>query len=68
MAKQFNETSRVQLPAIIHLMKLGYDFAPRNYVEENKDPENNILKPVLKNQFFKLNPTATPKDFEDGTN
>lgn len=65
MAKQFNETSRVQLPAIIHLMKLGYDFAPRNYVEENKDPENNILKPVLKNQFFKLNPTATPKDFED---
>lgn len=65
MAKQFNEMSRVQLPGIIHLMKLGYDFVPRDYVEKNKDSENNILKPVLKDQFFKLNPSATSRDWEN---
>ena len=52
--KQFNEMSRVQIPGILHLMKLGYDFIPRNQIEENKDPENNILIPVFKDQFLKL--------------
>lgn len=65
MAKQFNEMSRVQFPAIIHLMKLGYSFISRNYVEKNKDNENNIILPVLEKQFFKLNPKATPKDFSN---
>ena len=63
--KQFNEMSRVQIPGILHLMKLGYNFIPKNKVEEIKDPENNILIPILKEQFLKLNPTATEKDFED---
>ena len=63
--KQFNEMSRVQIPGILHLMKLGYNFIPKNKVEEIKDPENNILIPVLKEQFLKLNPTATEKDFND---
>lgn len=57
--------SRVQFPGILHLMKLGYKFISRNTVESIKDPENNILKPILKKQFFKLNPNATEKEFED---
>lgn len=65
MATQFNEMTRVQFPGLIHLMKLGYDFIPRSEVESIKDPENNILIPVLKEQFFKLNSNATEKEFDD---
>lgn len=65
MAKQFNEMSRVQFPGILHLMELGYKFISRNTVESIKDPENNILVPILKKQFLKLNPNATEKEFED---
>lgn len=65
MSKQFNEMSRVQFPGILHLMRLGYKFISRNTVESIKDPENNILKPILEKQFFKLNPDATKKNFED---
>lgn len=63
--KQFNEMSRVQIPGILHLMKLGYNFISKNKVEKIKDPENNILIPILREQFLKLNPEATEKDFED---
>lgn len=65
MDKQFNEMTRVQFPGIIHLMKLGYRFISRKEVEQIKDPENNILKPILEKQFLRLNPKATSKDFED---
>ena len=65
MATQFNEMTRVQFAGLIHLMKLGYDFIPRSEVESIKDPENNILIPVLKEQFFKLNSNATEKEFDD---
>ena len=43
MTTQFNEMTRVQFPGLIHLIKLGYDFIPKNVVESIKDPENNIL-------------------------
>lgn len=65
MATQFNEMTRVQFPGLIHLLKLGYEFIPKHTVESNKDPENNILLPILKEQFLKLNPGATEKEFDD---
>lgn len=65
MSNNFNEMSRVQFPAILHLMKLGYKFLPKNYVEKNKDKSNNIIIPILREQFFKINPQATVKDFDD---
>ncbi len=64
MSKEFNEMSRVQFPGILHLMRLGYQFIPKRFVEENKDKSNNIIKPVLKEQFLKLNSEATEADFE----
>lgn len=64
MSKEFNEMSRVQFPGILHLMRLGYQFVSKRFVEENKDKSNNIIKPVLKKQFLKLNPEATEADFE----
>lgn len=56
--------SRVQIPGILHLMKLGYNFIPKKEVEKKRDHKNNILKSVLKDQFLKLNPNAQEKDFD----
>ena len=65
MTTQFNEMTRVQFPGLIHLIKLGYDFIPKNVVESIKDPENNILIPILKEQFLRLNSNTSEKEFED---
>ncbi len=37
-----NEITRVQVPALIHLTKLGYDFIPTNS-NPNLDTATNIL-------------------------
>ena len=65
MSTELNEMTRVQFPAILHLMGLGYDFISKKKVEKIKDPKNNILLPVLKDRFLKLNLGSTEKDFAD---
>ncbi len=58
---KFNEATRVQMPAMVHLTRLGYsyfgkineDMAGRVY-----DPDTNILTDVFKLQFERLNPSA----------
>ena len=55
----FNEATRVQMPALVHLTRLGYiyygkiteDMAGTKY-----DPDTNILLDVFKKQFAVLNP------------
>ena len=55
----FNEATRVQMPALVHLTKLGYvyygkiteDMAGTKY-----DPDTNILREIFIEQFKKLNP------------
>ena len=55
----WNEATRVQMPALVHLTRIGYtywgkitdDQAGRVY-----DPDTNILIEVFKTQFAKLNP------------
>lgn len=59
MANIFNEATRVQMPAMVHLERLGYiyfgkiseDGSGRTY-----DKDTNILIDVFKSQFCKLNP------------
>lgn len=65
MGKSFNELSRVQLPAVLHLMKLGYEYLSYEKNKSDIDPENNIIVPIFKNQFLKLNPEASEEDFEN---
>lgn len=65
MGKNFNEVSRVQLPAVLHLMKLGYEYLSYKENKINFDLENNIIIPIFKKQFFKLNPDASEIDFEN---
>ena len=57
--KDFNETTRVQMPALVHLSRLGYKYFGK-ITEDMKDikydGDTNILLEVFKNQFKKLNP------------
>lgn len=55
----FNESTRVQMPAMVHLTRLGYKYWGR--IHENQagtayDSDTNILLDVFKCQFKKLNP------------
>lgn len=40
----FNEDSRVKIPALVHLTRLGYNYISRPDVRAQADPETNILK------------------------
>lgn len=56
----FNEATRVQMPAMVHLTRLGYTYFGK--ITEDMagtvyDPDNNILINVFKEQFVRLNPT-----------
>ena len=55
----FNEATRVQMPAIVHLTRLGYDYFGKISEESAGtvyDPDTNILIDVFKSQFARLNP------------
>ena len=54
MAGQFGcENSRVQLPGVLHLVKLGYTYIPRITLDKAGsffDPKTNILTDIFKKQ------------------
>lgn len=55
----FNEMTRVQMPALVHLTRLGYTYYGRIFddmADKVYDPDTNILKDVFISQFKKLNP------------
>ena len=59
MARDFGEATRVQMPALVHLTRLGYKYFGKISEEEANtiyDPATNILIDVFKTQFNKLNP------------
>ncbi|MGQ2896834.1 restriction endonuclease subunit R [Helicobacter pylori] len=60
----YNEITRVQIPALMHLAKLGYDFIPTNSKENkpNLDEATNILIDSFTQAFERLNPTKNAKD------
>lgn len=58
----FNELTRVQMPAMIHLTKLGYRYFGKIVKEQQNieyDPDTNILINVFKESFKRLNPNYT---------
>lgn len=57
--KQFSEATRVQMPAMVHLTRLGYEYFGKMLEEMNGtiyDGDTNILLQVFERQFKKLNP------------
>lgn len=63
--KEHNEFTRVQIPAALHLTRLGYDYLSATSKEvKERDPDTNILLSIFKQQFLKLNNYASEADFE----
>ncbi len=55
----WNEATRVQMPALVHLTRIGYSYFGK--ISEDMagtvyDPDTNILIDIFKEQFAKLNP------------
>ncbi|MFP6256763.1 type I restriction endonuclease [Helicobacter pylori] len=57
----YNEITRVQVPALMHLAKLGYDFIPAKN-KPNLDTATNILTDSFTQAFERLNPNKNAKD------
>ncbi len=57
----YNEITRVQIPALMHLAKLGYDFIPAKN-KPTLDTTTNILTDSFTQSFERLNPTKNAKD------
>ncbi|MDU9718136.1 type I restriction endonuclease subunit R [Helicobacter pylori] len=57
----YNEITRVQVPALMHLAELGYDFIPAKN-KPNLDTATNILTDSFTQAFNRLNPTKNAQD------
>lgn len=59
----FNEATRVQMPALVHLTRLGYQYFGKIHEDDAKegvyDPDTNILLQVFRAQFCQLNPSQS---------
>ena len=59
---KFNEDSRVKIPAIIHLTRLGYDYISlKNNVW---DSSTNIFTDIFKSSVGKINPEFSDSDLD----
>lgn len=57
--KQFSEATRVQMPAMVHLTRIGYTYFGKLSEDKNStvyDGDTNILLQVFEQQFKRLNP------------
>ena len=55
----FNEATRVQMPALVHLTRLGYTYYGKiseSMAGTKYDPDTNILREIFIKQFKVLNP------------
>ena len=59
MSRNFNENTRVQVPAALHLCKLGYTYLDKI---EKYDHSTNILTNIFLSQLAKLNPSLSEQD------
>lgn len=50
-----NEDTRVKLPAILHLTRLGYKYISLKDKAYEFDSETNIIKNIFREQFFRIN-------------
>jgi type I restriction enzyme R subunit len=58
----FNEDSRVKIPALIHLERLGYKYL--SLKSQEWDPNTNVFTRILDDSLKRINPKALPEDLE----
>lgn len=60
---KFNEDSRVKIPAILHLTRLGYTYLSLKGLEW--DESSNIVPSIFRNSISALNPLATANEIDN---
>jgi type I restriction enzyme R subunit len=60
---KFNEDSRVKIPTILHLMRLGYEYLPLK--KANWDASTNIFSDIFKSSIGSINPKLSDKEIEN---
>ena len=58
----FNENTRVKIPAILHLCKLGYSYISLSNAK--RDESTNIFTDIFSESLSRLNPDIRPDDFK----
>lgn len=57
MSKNHNEDTRVKIPAILHLMRLDYEYV--SLKDTFYDKENNIFTDIFKESIARINPNLS---------
>lgn len=58
----FNEDSRVKIPAILHLMRLGYQYISK--YEQKRIEESNIFPDIFKESLQRINPEVSEPELD----
>ena len=56
----FSEKTRVQLPALLHLTRLGYKYI--SLKNQIIDRDTNIFEDIFKKSITRLNPSANERE------
>ncbi len=56
----FNEDSRVKIPALLHLARLGYRYL--SLKQAHRDTRNNIFPDILESALLRINPELRQQD------
>ena len=59
---KFNEDSRVKIPAILHLTRLGYTYLSLKNL--HWDESSNVVPSMFRSSVAAINPTATPAEID----
>lgn len=59
---KFNEDSRVKIPTILHLIRLGYEYI--SLKDAKWDEETNVFTDIFKDSVRKLNPELSDHDVD----
>lgn len=62
MSRNFNEDSRVKIPTILHLMKLGYEYL--SLKDATWDEDTNIFTDIFNESIQRINPTLNEHDIK----
>ena len=61
---KFNEDSRVKIPTILHLMRLGYGYLSLKDPDVIWDESSNIFTSIFKDSLARINPHISTHDVE----
>ena len=65
MPANFSEFTRVQIPALLHLERLGYKFVHRDTISQCQNLDTNILLDVFKAAVHRLNPDLREAEIDE---